>query len=354
MVEPLRIGVIGLGYWGPNLARNFFEMSATDLVAVADLDADRLHHTAKRFQVPQATTNYRDFFDMDLDAVVISTPPVTHFSIAQDCLQHGLHTLVEKPLTLKSADAQQLIAVAEERNLKLMVGHTFEYNPAVREIRRLIETGELGDIYYIDAVRANLGLFQLNTDAMWDLAPHDISIVNYLLGGVAPRAVNALGGAFMLKHLGINDLVHIHMQYPGDVVAHIRVSWIDPNKTRTITIVGSKKMLIYDDVSTIEKIKIFDKGVDTLNYSETYEEFQCSYRYGDVTVPHIQWLEPLRVECQHFVDCIHNDWSPQSDGISGLGVVKVLEAADRSLKSRGEILLVDGADRAQPVRSMSA
>lgn len=354
MTEPLRVGVIGLGYWGPNLARNFFEMSATDLVAVADLDADRLHHTAKRFQVPQATTNYRDFFDMDLDAVVISTPPVTHYSIALDCLQHGLHTLVEKPFTLKSANAEELITVAAERNLKVMVGHTYEYNPAVREIRRLIETGELGDIYYIDAVRANLGLFQLNADAMWDLAPHDISIVNYLLGGVEPHTVTALGGAFMLKHLGINDLVHIHMQYPSGVVAHIRVSWIDPNKTRMITIVGSKKMLIYDDVSTIEKLKVFDKGVDTLNYSETYEEFQCSYRYGDVIVPHIQWMEPLRVECQHFVDSIQHDWMPQSDGSSGLAVVKVLEAADRSLKSHGEVSLLDVTDRTGSVRSMSA
>jgi predicted dehydrogenase len=354
MAESMRIGVIGLGYWGPNLARNFFEMNSSELMAVAELDEVRLDHTASRFQVAHATTDYRDFFAMDLDGVAIATPPVTHYPIALDCLHHGLNVLVEKPITLRSQNAAHLIEVARENNLKLMVGHTFEYNPAVREIRRLIEEGELGDIFYIDAVRANLGLFQLNTDAMWDLAPHDISIVNYLLGGTEPQKVNAQGGAFILKRLGVYDLVHIHMQYPDDIVAHIRVSWIDPNKTRSITIVGSKKMLIYDDVSTLEKIKIFDKGIEKLSYSETYEEFQCSYRYGDVTVPHIQWIEPLRVECQHFIDCIQNDWIPQSDGVAGLSVVKTLEAADISLKKGGEILLTGENDPVIQVQPRSA
>ena len=212
-----------------------------------------------------------------------------------------------------------------------MVGHTFEYNPAVQEIRRIIDSGELGDIFYIDSVRTNLGLFQLNTDAMWDLAPHDISIVNYLLG-TEPIRVMAHGASYIMRTYGVHDLVYIHIEYPNDVLANVRVSWLDPNKVRRTTVIGNKKMLVYDDVETTEKIRVFDKGVEAPPYTESYGEFQCSYRYGDITIPHINWAEPLRIECQHFIDCVMNDNSPTSDGRSGLRVVQVLEAAEESMR----------------------
>ena len=268
---------------------------------------------------------------MNLDAMVIVTPPATHYEVAHECLQHDLHVLIEKPLTDDLDKAEQLVAFAEERNLRLMVGHTFEYNPAVREIRRMIEDDELGEVYYVDSVRTNLGLFQLKTNVLWDLAPHDVSLVNYVLGS-QPMSVSAHAGAFVLREFGVHDLVYMHMEYPNGILANIHVSWLDPNKTRRTTVVGSKKMLVYDDVETLEKIRVYDKGVETLPYTESYGEFQCSYRYGNVTIPHLAWVEPLRVECQHFVDSIENNGTPQSDGRSGARVVAVLQAAEQSIR----------------------
>ena len=219
-----------------------------------------------------------------------------------------------------------------------MVGHTFEYSPAVREIRRRIDEGELGDIYYIDSVRTNLGLFQPNTDVMWDLAPHDISIIHYLLRS-KPQKVIAHGGSFVSRGLNQQDVAYLHIEYEGGKTANIRVSWLDPNKTRRTTIVGSKKMLVYDDVETLEKIRIYDRGVEVLPYTDTFGEFQCSYRYGDVTIPHISWSEPLGVECKHYAECILEGVTPQSDGRSGLEVVKVLEAARLSLAVGGAVAI---------------
>ncbi|MFW5709658.1 MAG: Gfo/Idh/MocA family protein [Chloroflexota bacterium] len=337
MTQKTRVGVIGLGYWGPNLARNFFELPNAELVAVADLDQQRLDRLTSRYPGVVGTNDYRDFFTMGVDAVVIATPPAAHFRIAQECLENGLHVLVEKPLTRTGEEADELVAIARRKNLRLMVGHTFEYNPAVREIRRLIEADELGEIYYIDAVRTNLGLFQLSADAMWDLAPHDISIINYLLG-VEPVSVAAQGGSFVLRNYGIHDVVYMHLKYPEGVMANVRVSWLDPNKTRRLTVVGSKKMLVYDDVESLEKIRIYDKGVDAPPYTDNYGEFQMSYRYGDVNIPHIPWSEPLRMECTHFIDCIQKGETPLSDGVSGMRVVKLLEAASESLRTNGSII----------------
>jgi len=317
-------------------------LGSTELVAVADLSEERLAHVNEHYPTLNTTHEFSDFFDMDIDAVAIATPPSTHHFIAKACLEQGLHCLIEKPLTSKVSDATELIDIAESNDVRLMVGHTFEYSPAVREIRRIIDSGELGEIYYIDSVRANLGLFQLNTDAMWDLAPHDISIVNYLLQA-QPDTVLAHGGSFILKEHNQHDVVYLHIEYPGKKLANIRVSWLDPNKTRRTTVVGSQKMLVYDDIENLEKIRIYDKGLEEVPYTNTYGEFQCSYRYGGVSIPSISWEEPLQVECRHFAESIQSGTAPISDGHSGLRVVEVLEAAEKSLQL-GQAVKIEALD----------
>jgi predicted dehydrogenase len=328
----IRVGVIGSGYWGPNMIRNFAEFPNAELVAVADLRPERLLQVQQRYPSVLVTENFRDFFAMNLDAVVIATPPATHYAIGRECLQHGLHTLIEKPITLDSAHAEELIQIAAHRDLTLMVGHTFEYNAAVRELKHLIDSGELGDIYYINAVRVNLGLFNPKMNVLWDLAPHDISIVLYLLNQQS-AFVSAQGTSCIFK--GVHDIAYLNMRFPDGMLAHIHVSWLDPNKTRRITVVGSKKMVVYDDIEPLEKIKIYDKGVDAPPYTESYGDFQCSYRYGSIVIPHITFTEPLREECKHFLDSITNQTRPLTDGHNGLHVVRVLESADWSLQNKG-------------------
>ena len=331
-MKKVKVGVIGSGYWGPNLIRNFVSLPESNLVAVADLSQDRLAHIKSMYPTVQVTDDYWELFGMDLDAVVVATPPTTHFSIARDCLQHGLHVLVEKPLALKSRDAEEMIEIAERKGLRLMVGHTFEYNPAVRELRRIIRSGELGKIHYVDAVRVNLGLFQPDLNVLWDLAPHDVSILYYILGREAVK-VSAQGAECVVE--GKHDIAYLNLEFEDNVLAHIRVSWLDPSKVRRITVVGSKKMVVYDDVEPVEKLKIYDKGVETPTYADTYHEFQFSYRQGDVVSPALRWSEPLKEQCQHFLQCILEGKRPQSDGRVGWKVVRVLEAAQRSLGRGG-------------------
>lgn len=332
-MKKVKVGAIGCGYWGPNLIRNFIELSETDLVAVADLDRMRLEHMRGRYpQISYVTEDYHDFFEMDLDAVVISTPPPTHFAIARDCLRQGLHVLVEKPLTVSSDEARQLIELAEENGRILMVGHTFEYNPAVHALKEMITSGELGDIHYIDAVRVSLGLFHPTLNVIWDLAPHDISILIHLLGA-APSSVSTKGVACVQN--AVEDVAYMTMMFPNDTLAHIRVSWLDPCKTRRITVVGSKKMVVYDDVESHEKLKVYDKRVNAIRRTDTFGEFQFSYHYGSIVSPYIRFEEPLRLECLHFVECIHEGKRPLTDGSNGLRVVEIIEAAQRSLKNDG-------------------
>jgi predicted dehydrogenase len=331
-MNKLNVGVIGSGYWGPNLIRNFVSLPESNLVAVADLRQDRLAHIKSVYPTVQVTDDYWDLFSMDLDAVVVATPPTTHFSIARDCLQHGLSVMVEKPLALNSQDAEELIDIAERKGLTLMVGHTFEYNGAVRELKRIIHSGELGRIHYVDAVRVNLGLFQPDLNVLWDLAPHDISILHYILEK-EPVKVSAQGAECVMA--GKHDIAYLNLEFEDQVLAHIRVSWLDPSKVRRITVVGSKKMVVYDDVEPVEKLKIYDKGVETPPYADTYQEFQFSYRHGDVVSPAIHMNEPLKEECQHFLQSIQQGKTPQSDGRVGLKVVRVLEAAERSLRRGG-------------------
>ena len=334
----LRIGAIGCGYWGPNLIRNFVEAPGAQVIAVSDLQVEPMNRMMQRFpQIEASTRDYRDMFAMNLDAVVIATPPATHHAIARDCLEHGLHVLVEKPITLNSEDAIDLIRVAEEHDRILMVGHTFEYNPAVRALRQMIVNGELGDIYYIDAIRASLGLFQTKANVVWDLAPHDISILRYLLDA-DPISVNTHGSSCVQD--GIEDVAYTTLMFPNSILAHIRSSWLDPSKQRRITVVGSKKMVIYDDVEPLEKVKIYDKGVKAIRHTDTFGEFSFAYHYGDVVIPYIRFEEPLRVQTQHFLDCIRDGRQPQTDGLNGLRVVQVVEAAQQSLHNGGETVIV--------------
>lgn len=334
----IRVGVIGCGYWGPNLIRNFVEIPDAELSAIADLDQERLESIKKRYpQIPIATQDFTELFQLELDAVVIATPPQTHFYIAKQCLEHGLDVLIEKPITLDGGEAQQLVDLAKQLDRVLMVGHTFEFNSAVIALKEMITSGELGDIYYIDAVRASLGLFQMRANVVWDLAPHDLSIFRYLLEA-NPISVSATGNSCLQN--GVEDVAYATYTFPNDILAHIRVSWLDPNKMRRITVVGSKKMAIYDDVEPLEKIKVFDKGVKAIRRTETYGEFQFAYHYGDVIAPYIHFNEPLRVQCNHFLDCIRTRKTPQTDGVNGLRVVQILEATQTSLKRNGAVVQI--------------
>jgi predicted dehydrogenase len=328
-MSAMRVGVIGYGYWGPNLARNFYEISGSELVAIVDQREDQLERARSKYPEVVLKKDYRELFDMGLDAVVISTPPKTHFEIAKDCLSQNLHVLVEKPMVLNGSDAEKLIELAKSKGLTLMVGHIFEYNSAVLEMKKYIDSQELGDVYYIDTARLNLGLFQSDSNVLWDLAPHDISTLLYLLGQ-APVSVSAHGMACVTE--GVHDLAYLNLVFPNNLMAFIHVSWLDPSKVRRITVVGSKKMAVYNDLGAEGKIKIYDKGVDP-EYTDTYGEFQYAYRTGDITIPSFRFTEPLREECQHFLDCIVNQTEPRSSGLDGLRVTKILEAAERSMKN---------------------
>lgn len=324
-----RVGVIGYGYWGPNLARNFHEIPVSELVAVADSKQNQLERAREKYPTITLTKDYREFFGLNLDAVVISTPPKTHYTIAKDCLLNNLNTLVEKPMTLKSQEAEELVQLAEARGLKLMVGHTFEYNTAVQQMKRYIHEDGLGDIYYIDTARLNLGLFQ-DTNVLWDLATHDISILLYLLEQ-DPVSISAQGNACVSK--GVYDLAYLNLAFPNNLMAYVHVSWLDPSKVRRVTVVGSKKMAVYNDLGSEGKIKLYDKGVDPPVYTDGFGEFQYNYRSGDITIPSFRFIEPLRQECRHFIDSIVNDTEPNSSGRTGLRVIKILEAAERSISN---------------------
>jgi len=284
----------------------------------------------------QATRDHHELIGSDdIDAVVIATPPKTHVDIAMKALEAGKHVFVEKPLATSVADSEKLVKTAKEKNLVLMVGHTFVFTAAVNKIKDLIDSGELGDILYINTTRVNLGLFQENINVVWDLAPHDISILNYVLDSM-PEGVAAHGHAYIRKN--VEDVAFLYFKYPGSIMAHVHVSWLNPNKIRKTTVVGSKKMLVYDDISSLEKIRIYDKGVDVPAHYETFGEFQLSYRFGDIFIPKLDDSEPLKIECQHFIDCINNGETSRSSGQHGLDVVRVIEAANRSLSNAGTMV----------------
>jgi predicted dehydrogenase len=337
--KEINIGVVGCGYWGPNLVRNFNQLPLSRVKCCCDLDQSRLDHMKALYPNTETTTRYQDLIeDPEIDAVAIATPVSTHYPLAKDCLAGGKHVLVEKPLTGKINEAEELVALADRENLVLFTGHTFVYNAAVLKMKELIESRELGEIYYVSSVRVNLGLFQEDINVIWDLAPHDISIMNFLFG-CDPVTVCTHAKSYI--RAGIEDVAFLVLQYPNNMIAHIQVSWLDPCKIRRTTLVGSNKMLVYDDTSTLEKIRVYDKGVSIQPHYDTFGEFQLAYRFGDIIVPKINDVEPLKSECGHFVECIINGTVPRSDGRAGLMVVKVAERACESAKLGGAPLALD-------------
>jgi len=328
-----RVGVVGAGYWGPKLIRNFHDLPTASVAMVCDVRSDRLDHIRRLYPDTTTTQNFDDLLASDLDAIAIATPVASHYPLARAALLAGKHVLVEKPLTTNSADAQSLIDLAKEQHRILMVGHTFEYNPAVQMLKDIIKSGKVGDIYYINATRVNLGIFQQDINVLWDLAPHDLSILLYILEQ-DPTAVSARGAAYVQP--GIHDVAYMTVNFPNNVMAGIQVSWLDPCKIRRITVVGSQKMVVYDDLEPEEKIKIYDKGVDKPPYSDTFEQFRLSYRYGEVTSPRVPPDEPLHLECAHFIDCIREGKQPRSSGEVGLKIVRILEKAQNSLLNGGQ------------------
>lgn len=330
----LSVAVIGCGYWGPNLIRNFVQFPGARMKTAVDLNKERLRHIAQLYPSVNTTTSMDEVFqDPEIDAVLIATPVTTHHKIARQALMAGKHVMVEKPMAASSEESTELIQLAADRGLTLMTGHTFVYTAAVNKIKELIDSGELGHVYYVSTTRVNLGLFQEDINVVWDLAPHDISILNYILGA-EPEAVSAQGSAYI--QAGIEDVAFLHLKYPSDIVANCHVSWLNPDKIRRLTVVGSKKMLVYDDVSMTEKIRVYDKGVSVQPHYDTFGEFQLSYRFGDIYTPRLDDNEPLKNECQHFVQCIQKKESARSDGHAGLSVVHVIEKACESIARNGE------------------
>jgi len=334
----ITIGIIGCGYWGPNLIRNYYQLPNCNMLICCDLDQKKLDRMKTLYPGILTTTDVRAVVNnREIDAVGIATPVFTHYPLAKEALLNGKHVFVEKPLCHSSDACLELIRLAEEEEKVLMVGHTFEYTAAVNKIKEIVNSGELGEILYISSVRLNLGLFQQDINVIWDLAPHDISIITYILGE-HPVSVNGQGKSHYKKD--IEDVATITLNFPNGTIAFVHSSWLDPNKVRRTTIVGSKKMLVYNDTEPQEKIKIYDKGVDAPPYYDTFGEFPFSYRYGDIHSPRIEDYEPLRKECAHFLECIEKNQTPRSDGYSGLRVVSVLEAASESLKINGKAVSI--------------
>jgi predicted dehydrogenase len=339
--DVMKIAVIGCGYWGPNLVRNFIQSNRVEELVCCDLDPKRLDRMKGLYPSVEVLSDYKELLDRpDLDAVAIATPVKTHHPIAKEFLSGGKHVFVEKPLTHSCDTALDLVHLAEEKKRILMVGHTFEYNAAVNKVKSIIESGELGKVLYISSTRVNLGLFQPDINVIWDLAPHDISIILYLMGEV-PVSVNSQGKAHFQQE--IEDVATTTLNFKNGLIAFIHNSWLDPNKIRKTTIVGSRKMLVYDDIETQEKIKIYDKGIEIPPYYDTYADFNFSYRYGDIYSPRIDDYEPLKKVCEHFLDCIQRGRAPLTDGYSGMRVVSILEAASKSLKLSGRSVAVQGS-----------
>jgi predicted dehydrogenase len=331
----MNIALIGLGYWGPNLLRNIYENRLANRLVACDTDTKKLERVKNRYPTVETVSNAEQVAnDPDIDAVIIATPVSSHYPLAKACLQNNKHVFIEKPFASSSREAQELIDIAEKNKKLIMIGHTFEYSPPVIKINELIEKGTLGDLYYISSSRVNLGLHQKDVSVIWDLAPHDFSILFYWLKE-QPIRVSAMGKDYVQKN--IPDVAFINLEFESGCVAHVQVSWLAPSKLRRTAIVGSEKMLVYDDTENIEKVKIYDKGVDYKD-PETFGEFQLSYRTGDVLSPKIETFEPLAFEMKHFVECCKNGKTPKSDGYSGLRVVKTLEAAEESLRNNSKVV----------------
>ncbi|MBN1825963.1 MAG: Gfo/Idh/MocA family oxidoreductase [Candidatus Eisenbacteria bacterium] len=331
-----RIAVIGAGYWGPNFVRIFSQLPNSEVAYVCDKRAERLAQMKLLYPLVNTTSRLEDVLEDDgVDGVVVATPVATHHNVAKQVLEAGKHVLVEKPLCLSTNDADDLIATSKKSGTVLMVGHTFLFTAAVNKVKDLLRDGELGDIHYIASNRLNLGIFQEDMNVIWDLAPHDISILHYVLER-DPIEVSAHGQSFIRKP--IEDVAFVTLRFPGDVVAHLHVSWLDPCKIRRTTFVGSKKMVVYDDIETLEKIRIYDKGVDVQPHYDTFGEFHLAYRFGDIFTPKLVDQEPLKAEAKHFLDGIDQGKVTRGTAAEGRLVVRVLEAASESLEKNGAFI----------------
>lgn len=328
-MEQLSFGIIGWGYWGPKLARNLESLPQATVSMVADTDIHRLAFLASQSGI-RTTTQAEDVFRSNVDGVVIATPVRTHYRLAKEALLHGKHVLVEKPLTANVAEAEELAELAREQQLTLMVGHTFEYSPAVNEIRKLVQSGDLGKIYCVETERLNLGLFRNDINVIWDLAPHDISILLYILGK-KPEYIKVQAHAHLQPH--IHDIAHLDLGFADGMTAHIHLSWLHPSKTRRVTVIGDEKMAVYDDTNPSEMIKIYNKGADI------HADPVVSYRYGAITIPHIDWIEPLRLECEDFAHAILTGEQPRAHAGVGIEVVRLVAAAQDLLEAQEREML---------------
>ena len=330
----IKIGLVGAGYWGNNLIRNFMDSKKCSLDVICDIDKVKLLQVKKKYPRLRTTTKCPDLIeDKDIDAIVIATNVSSHHYLAKRALVNMKHVFVEKPMTDSVKGAEELVEIAEKNKLTLMVGHTFLYSPPVVKIKSILNNDDVGNIYYISSSRVNLGIHQKDVSVIFDLAPHDFSILLYWLDEI-PVKVSCVGYDYIQK--GIPDVAFINLKFASGIIAHVEVSWLAPSKLRRTTIVGKKKMILYDDTESIEKVKIYDEGVDVLN-PESFGEFQLSYRVGDVVSPRLNHTEPLAEEVDHFCNCIKTGEKPRSDGINGLEVVKLLEAAERSLNNGGHL-----------------
>jgi predicted dehydrogenase len=334
------VGVVGYGYWGPNLVRNFANTDEAQVVAVSDLDTAKLAMVKRRYPGIATTTDYRDLLtDARIDAIAIATPVQSHYDLTLKALRAGKHVFVEKPLAQTSEQVRHLIDEADRRDLTLLVDHTFLYTPAVQKVRELIVEGALGDIYYYNGIRASLGLFQTDVNVIWDLAVHDVSIMQYILNE-PPVAVSATG-AYHVAGSPAN-MAHITLFFQSSCIAHVNVNWLSPVKIRQTLIGGSSKMIVYDDLEATEKIKVYDKGITVRRAEEDAHQFRIGYRAGDMWAPHLAVKEALETEAEHFIACVRNGAAPISNGASGLQVVEILEAASRSIAAQGSPMPLRG------------
>jgi len=334
MSEVVRVAAVGAGYWGPNLIRNLSELAGAELGIICDEDEERLQKIGRRYPgvalVPDLATVLAD---ETIAAVILATPAGLHYEHGMAALRAGKDVLLEKPLAMSVAEGRQLVEFAEREGRILMVGHTFIYNSAVNAIKKIVKSGEIGDVYYIYSSRVNLGRIRTDVNALWNVAPHDISIINHVLER-SPVRVRATGRSYLQP--GIEDVVFAVFEYPGGTIAHVHASWLDPSKVRRTTFVGSQKMIVYDDVESEGKVKIYDKGVRRETQDAEYGEFQLRLHSGDIHIPKITFAEPLAEECRHFIECVRSRETPRSDGRQGLAIVAALEAAQQSLRREGE------------------
>jgi predicted dehydrogenase len=329
----IKVGVVGCGYWGPNLIRNLRQSAECQLTVICDTSEQRLKHMRKLHHDVATTNRFEDLLnDPELDALVIATPVRFHYEMAKATLSAGKHVFIEKPMARTVAEGEELCALAHQNGLVLMVGHTFLFSPAVRRMKEIIDSGDIGEVQYISARRLNLGLFQKDINVAWDLAPHDISIILHLLDE-QPTAVSCQGSSHVNR--SIEDVTMMYLTFKKNRCAFIQNSWLDPKKVRQMTVVGSRRMIVYDDTEPLEKLKIYDARVEVPPHYDSFAEFTYSYHYGDAYVPYIKQDEPLKLECQHFLDCIRGEAVPITGGVQGLEVVRILEASNHSLRQHG-------------------